>query len=316
MQGSPEAHAEVLRIANLMGVGEEDLAFLEPLSAEALYEFRQQLIEIYFEENPALKRFAKLAGVMPSAVIAKLTVDAIGPVLSARVVGEVDTKTAINVLKRVSIDFLCDTAIQADPRRIKPLFSESPTDIAKEIADELVRRKEYVAIGVLIAFVENEVMEHALQNASDIDVLFSSFMVEEKDRLADGISMLSDERLASIIHTAADEGMWLEALDLMSHLETDEFRRVASQAMSLDKKTLGAMLEFATDNELLYIMAPAICLADDPTRAIETLLATTPKLKKALLAEFDGADYSDELTELLEKYDTPELRKYLKPVLA
>lgn len=316
MQGAPDSRAEVMRIANLMGVDSEDIGFLAELSAESLNDFRQQLIELYFEENPALKRFAKLANMMPSAVIAKLTVEAIGPILAARVVGEVDTKAAVNVLKRVPVDFIVDTAIQADPRRIQPLFSESPYEVSTAVADVLIERKEYVAIGLMIAFVEISVMEHALENASDIDVLHSSFMVEDKSRLADGLALLSDERIRSIIKTAAGEDMWLEALDLMSHLEDEEFRRIVSQAMSLPKQTLAKMLEFADANDLLYIVIPAVCLADDPTNAVEVVLASPPKLRKALLAELSGGDYGDELDELLEKCDTPEVRKFLKPVLA
>jgi hypothetical protein len=312
---SPDSHAEVLRIAGLMGIDGDDIAFLGVLEPEVLHAFRQQLIEIYFEENPALRKLAKVANMMPSALIAKVTVDAIGPILAARVVGEVDTKVAVGVLKRVPIDFIVDTAIAADPRRVIPLFAESPREISKAIADELIVRKEYVAIGQLIAYVENDVMEHALGNAGNLDILYSSFLVEEKDRIADGIAMLSDERITEIIKTAAGEDMWLEALDLMSHLETDEFRRVASRAMSLDKKILAELLEFACDNDLWYVAIPAVCLAEEPDNAIEVVLSGTLKVRKSLLAELATGHYKENLDELLEKYDTAAVRKFLKPVL-
>lgn len=315
MEGTPDSRAEVLRIANLMGLDGEDIGFLANLSPEALHEFRMRLIDVYFEENPALARFARLAGMVPSALIAKMTVDAIGPVLAARIVGQVDTKTAIGVLKRVPIDFLCDTAIQADPRRIQPMFKESPYEISCAIADELVRRKEYVAIGQMIAYVEDAVMHHALGNASEIDILYSSFMVEDKDKLGHGVAMLSDERIHAVVQTAAQEGMWLEALDLMSHLETDEFRRIVSQAMQLDQDTLGELLDFAHSNDLWYIAIPAVCLADDPSNAVAAVLAGSAAAKKSLLAELSSGHYEDELTELLEKTDDAKLLKFLKPVL-
>lgn len=315
MEGDPQSRAEVMRIANLIGIDPEELGFLSQLSVESLKQFRDQLTDNYFEENPALKRFATLANNMPSAIVAKMTADVIPPMIAARVVGEVDSKSAVNVLKRLPIDFVVDTAILADPRRIQPLFSESPTEIAKAVADELVRRKEYAAIGLMIAFVEIEVMEHALQGASDIDVLQSSFLVEEKSRLADGIALLSDDRLASIVETAASEDMWLEALDLISHLETDEFRRVVNQAMSLDPKILDAMLEFCSENDLWYIGIPAVCMADDPTSVVDVILSARPKLRKSLLAELGENDYDELVGELLEKHDTPEVRKFLAPVL-
>lgn len=312
---SPDSRAELLRIANLMGVGEKDIEFLGRLSAESLLEFRQQLIDIFFEENPSLKRLAKVANVLPSAVIAKLTVDAIGPIIAARVVGEVDTKAAVGVLKRVPIDFVVDTAVQADPRRVIPLFSESPRQVAKDTADELIRRKEYVAIGQLIAYVEDDVMEHALGNASDLDILYSSFLIEDKDRLGDGVAMLDDKRIASIIKTAAKKKMWLEALDLMSHLETDEFRRVVSQAMSLDEKTLDELFEFVASEDLWYIAVPAVCLADNPSNGVAAVLRGKPKTKKAFLEAASGGDYAEEIQELLEKADSPELEKFLAPIV-
>lgn len=313
---SPESRAELLRIANLMGVGEADIAFLGRLSAESLFDFRQSLIDIYFEENPALKRFAKIANVLPSAVIAKLTVDAIGPTLAARVVGEVDTRAAVGVLKRVPIDFVVDTAVQADPRRVIPLFSESPRQVAKDAADELIRRKEYVAIGQLIAYVEDDVMEHALGTASDLDVLYSSFLIEDKDRLGDGVAMLSDERIASIIQTAAKKKMWLEALDLMSHLETGEFRRVVTQAMVLGDSVLDELFEFVSAEDLWYIAVPAVCLADDPSRGVAALLRAKPTVRKGFVKAAAGGDYASELEELLEKCDDPALAKLLAPAMA
>lgn len=316
MEGTPDSRAEVLRIANLIGVEGEDIGFLARLEPETLHDFRMQLIDVYFEANPALQRFAKLASVIPSAVIAKLTVDAIGPILSARIVGEVDTKAAINVLKRVPVEFLCDTAVQTDPRRIQPLFKESPYEISCAIADELVRRKEYVAIGQLITYVEDAVMHHALGNASEVDILYSSFMVEDKVKLGHGVAMLSDEKLAKIVRKAADEGMWLEELDLLSHLELDEFRRVVNHALALEPEMLREMFDFAASNDLWYIGIPAVCLADDPSNAVATVLSASPAAKKSLLAELGTGEYEDEIAELLDKCDDPKLRKFLKPVLA
>jgi hypothetical protein len=313
---APESRAEILRIAGLMGLAEEDLAFLGSISSDSLYEFRQQLIEVYFEENASLRKLAKVANIMPSALIAKVTVDAIGPILAARVVGEVDTKVAIGVLKRVPIDFLTDTAVAADPRRVIPLFAESPREISKAIAIELIERKEYVAIGQLIAFVENDVMEHALANASDLDILYSSFLVEEKSRLADGIAMLDDDRIHSIVKTAAKESCWLEALDMMSHLETDEFRRVVSQAMRLPPKKLNELIDFIYENDLWYVGIPAMCLAEQPKNAVAALVATTPEIKKAFTAALEADDYEEEIAELFEKTEDPALREMLDETLA
>ncbi|MFT4049639.1 MAG: hypothetical protein QM648_07345 [Solirubrobacterales bacterium] len=313
---SPDSRAELLRIANLMGVAPEQIEFLGRLSAESLLEFRRQLIDIFFEENPALKRFAKVANVLPSAVIAKLTVDAIGPIIAARVVGEVDTKAAVGVLKRVPISFIVDTAVQADPRRVIPLFAESPRQIAKDTADELIRRKEYVAIGQLIAYVEDDVMEHALGTASDLDVLYSSFLIEDKDRLGDGVAMLDDKRVKSIIKTAAKHKMWLEALDLMSHLETDEFRRVVTQAMDLPDAQLDELFEFVAAEDLWYIGIPALCLADNPSRGVAALLRAKPKTRKSFVEAASDADYADDLAGLVERCDDATFAKLLAPAIA
>jgi hypothetical protein len=312
---APDSRAELLRIANLMGVAPEDIEFIGQLSAESLYEFRQQLIEVYFEENPQLRRLAKLAGMLPSAVIAKLTVDAIGPILAARVVGEVDTKSALAVLKRVPIDFICETAVQTDPRRIQPLFSQSPRPLSKAIADELINRKEYVAIGQLITYVEDDVMHHALGNASDIDILMSSFLVEAKERLNDGVAMLSDERIASLVKTAAGQGMWLEALDLMSHLDYDEFRRVVSEAMRLDEPTLDDLLTFVSNEGLWYVAVPAVCLAEDPTLGIAALMRSKATVKRSFLDAVATGDYNDDINDLFARHDDPALKKFVSPAM-
>lgn len=313
---APDSRAELLRIANLVGVAAEDIEFIGTLSSEALYDFRQLLIELYFEENPALKRFAKAANVLPSALIAKATVEAIGPILAARIVGEVETKAALGVLKRVPIEFACDVAIQTDPRRIEAMFTASPTEISNAIADELIRRKEYVAIGQLITFVIDEVMDHALANASDIDVLYSSFLVESKERLNHGVAMLSDDRIASIVQTAGNEKMWMEALDLVSHLEFEEFGRIVTQVMSLPAEILDELVEFIDTEDLWYVGVPAICLNDDPAPGAAALLRAKPAVRKRFAAAAADPDYADDLRELLEKVDEPELVKLLSPLIA
>lgn len=298
-----DSRAEVARMSRLLGVDAAELAFLEKLDSEALLEFRLQLVDVFYDANPGLARFAKLANMLPSAVIAKLTVEAVGPLLASRIVGQVDTAQAVSVLKRVPIDFVCDVTVETDPRRVEALFSESPTKIAKQVADGLIERKEYVAIGQLIGYVEDEVMQHALDNASDEDVLSASFMAEDKDRIGDGVRMLSDKRIKSILSTAGKKQLFSEAIDLMSHLETDEFVRVSDQAMKLTPKMLDDLLRLAQDDDYWYVVVPAICLSADPTPLIDALIRADADVVSGFADAVVGG-YADDLSDLSERVDS------------
>lgn len=303
-----DSRAEVARTARLLGVDAEEIGFLEKLDADSLLELRMQLIDVFYEADPGLARFAKLANMLPSAVIAKLTVEAVGPLLASRIVGQVDTSQAISVLKRVPTGFACDVAVETDPRRVEAMFSESPTKIAKAIADELIARKEYVSIGQLIGYVEDEVMRHALDTASDEDILRASFMAEDKDRIGDGVAMLSDERIKSIMTTAGKQKLFGEAINLMSHLEVEEFVRVADQAMTLPPKMLDSLLRLAEDDDHWYVLVPAICMVDEPKPAIEALLRADADVIKGFARAIADDDYTDDRRQLLEKVDADQAK--------
>lgn len=302
-----DSRAEVARTARLLGVDEDEIDFLEKLDAESLFELRMQLVDVFYEADPGLERFAKLANMLPSAVIAKLTVEAVGPLLASRIVGQVDTSQAVNVLKRVPVGFACDVAIETDPRRVEAMFTASPKKIAMAIADELIVRKEYVSIGQLIGYVEDDVMRHALDNATDEDVLRASFMAEDKDRIGDGVAMLSDERIKSIMTTAGKQKLFGEAIDLMSHLEVDEFVRVADQAMTLPPKMLDSLLRLAEDEDHWNVMVPAICMVDDPKPAVDALLRADKDVVKGFADTLADAAYNDDRRQLLAKLGGADL---------
>lgn len=299
-----DSRAEVARTARLLGVDASELEFLEELDADSLFELRMQLVDVFYEANPGLTRFANLANMLPSAVIAKLTVEAVGPLLASRIVGQVDTGKAISVLERVPIDFVCDVTVETDPRRIEEMFSESPVGIAKDVADGLIARKEYVAIGQLIGYVEDDVMQHALDNATDEDVLRASFMAEDKDRIGDGVRMLSDGRIRSVLATAGKKQLFGEAIDLMSHLDLEEFVRVTDQAMTLPPKMLDALLRLAEDDEHWNVMVPAICLASDPSAAVKALIRADEDVVRGFSTEIADDAYAEDRDALLEKLDS------------
>lgn len=301
-----DSRAEVARTARLLGVDEDEIDFLEKLDADSLFELRMQLVDVFYEADPGLERFAKLANMLPSAVIAKLTVEAVGPLLASRIVGQVDTSQAVNVLKRVPVGFACDVTVETDPRRVEAMFTASPTKIAMAIADELIARKEYVSIGQLIGYVEDDVMRHALDVASDEDVLRASFMAEDKDRIGDGVAMLSDERIKSIMTSAGKQGMFGEAIDLMSHLEVDEFVRVAEQAMTLPSKMLDSLLRLAEDEDHWHVIVPAICLVDDPKPAVDALKRADKDVAEGFTNTLADAGYDDDRRQLLENLDSAD----------
>ncbi|MBJ7355589.1 MAG: hypothetical protein JHC98_12255 [Thermoleophilaceae bacterium] len=276
MSAQLQTHAEIVKIAHLLQVPPSEIEYLAVCEPETLIDFRLQLVEVFYgDEGSNLKRFAKVGNLLPASVIASLTKEAVGPVLAARIAGFVDPKQAASVVSKLPTAFVVDIATAIDPRRVGPVIGRLDNGTVERVALELIKRHEYVTMGQFVGFASDEILRISFNFSSDEALLRTAFVAEDKDRISAALTPQSDERIASIIKTAAKGDLWPEAMDLLSQLSDEQYIRVINISGSIDAKSLDKMVAATTKHDCWAILVPAYAQMEDPNNGVAALLRGT-----------------------------------------
>jgi len=302
MSSQLQTHAEIVKIAHLLQVEPSEVDYLAACDPETLIEFRLQLVEIFYgDEGSNLKRFAKVGNLLPASVIASLTKEAVGPVLAARIAGFVDPKQAAAVVSKLPTGFVVDIATAIDPRRVGPVIGRLDDITVERISLELIKRHEYVTMGQFVGFATEAILRSSFNFASDEALLRTAFVAEDKERISVALKPQDDERIASIITTAAKGDLWPEAMDLLSQLSDEQYLRVINISGSVPTKTLDKMIPATTRHECWPILVPAFAQMDDPNNGVEALLRGSADDVRAFGQTIIDDEAWEDAAELLAK---------------
>lgn len=312
MSESLEIRAEIAKIARLLGTEASELPYLEAIKPEGLIKFRDQLVDLFYGgEVGGLQRFVGPSKILPSSLIASVTQEAVGPVLTARIAGLVDPSQAIAVVGRLPTEFLADVAVEIDPRRVPGIIGGLDSDVMHEIAVQLIKRKEYVAIGRFVAYVSGEQLADTFDIAKDVDLLQIAFVLEDKDHLSLAVSLLPDKRLRGIMRAAGKNDLWAEAIDLVLHLDDEQYIRVIDMVAEESDEILDALVRTAHDESLWSLVVPVASDMEDPSKVFEAInRADNTVVKSCFDAVIEYALW-DELYAMLEKL-APDQRSVLR----
>jgi hypothetical protein len=246
-----QVHAEVLKLARMLERRPDQLSYLEQLPLEDLRELRERITEVLWNAHDGvLNRLATASKLLPSGISATISERAFGPLLSARLASLLDPERAVDVATKLSPPFLADVAIELDPRRASEVIGRIPPGQISEITRELVSREEYVTMGRFVGHLRDDAILAALAAMDDRSLLQIGFVLEEKERLQELVSLLSEERLAGIVQAAADGLLWLEALDLLGHLSERQRSEIAAATLELDPASLEAIVAVVIAHDL------------------------------------------------------------------
>jgi hypothetical protein len=126
-------------------------------------------------------------------------------------------------------------------------------------------------------------------------------VAEDKDRISAALTPQSDERIASIIKTAAKGALWPEAMDLLSQLSDEQYIRVINISGSLDAKSLDKTIVATTEHECWPILVPAFAQMDDPNDGVAALIRGSAEDIRAFGETIIEDDAWEDATELFGK---------------
>lgn len=312
MSEALEIRAEIAKIARLLAVEPDEIEYLSKVRPEGLVKFREQLIELFFGgEIGGLQRFVGPSRILPSSLIASITQESVGPVLTARIAGLVDPGQAISVVGKLPHEFLADVAVELDPRRVASIIGNLPEATVHAVTEILMRRKEYVALGRFVAYVSPEMLAATFDRSKDADLLQVAFVMEDKDQLSVAVGLLPDKRIRGFIRAAGKLDMWPEAIDLALHLDDEEYARVIDIVAAESDDVLDALVRTAHEQDLWSLVLPIASDMESPGKVGAALLRADNTVLKGMFDTIVAYALWDEFYALLEKLPDDQ-RKVLR----
>ncbi|WP_372791868.1 hypothetical protein [Paraconexibacter sp.] len=250
-----ESRAEVAKLARLLGTDDDRFQALAELPAEDLRTLREQVTDVLYDADvEGLRRAAGASKLVPGAVSATIAQRAFGPVLCARIAGLVDTNSAVDVAKRLPTPFLADVAVAMDPRRASDVIGSIPPDHVVGVAAELVARGEHITMGRFVGHLDDETVVASFAVLGDDDMLLTGFVMEDKNRLDTVIALLPSERLHGIIAAAHDHDLWVEALDLFTHVTPQRRGQLGDVAAAQEDHRVEGLIAAVTREDLWEVL--------------------------------------------------------------
>ncbi|MFZ0040758.1 MAG: hypothetical protein WAK93_05585 [Solirubrobacteraceae bacterium] len=246
-----QTHAEVAKLAQLLDHEPAKLEFLERLSLEDVRSLRERITEALFDaQDASLRRLAVASKLLPPAVSASIGERAFGPLLSARLAGLLEPSKAVDMAGRMQPPFLADVAVALDPRRARDVISRIPADQIAAITHELVAREEYVTMGRFVGYLSDGTILAALEQMDDKALVQVAFVLEDKSTVSELVGLLPKSRLAGIVRAAADNDLWVQALDLLGHTTERQRKEIVAATAELDHAALEALVSAVIQYDL------------------------------------------------------------------
>lgn len=244
--------AEILKLARFLDVSPEQLAMLDEVPSDAIRKLREQATEQFFASDAAFfKRLVSASRLLPIPILATVAEKVLGPMLSARVAGQMDVERGVGIAERLPTDFLATLCLSLDPKHSRDLVRAMPEPRIRDVARALSAREEYVTMARFVDILDPEVIAHVIAEMEDHALLQSAFFAENRASLEAIIALLPEERLKRIITAAsADGALWPDALSLMEHVGEQWRGRLGDLAAELEPAVLNSMMLAVRDNDL------------------------------------------------------------------
>ncbi|MFI7667305.1 hypothetical protein [Nocardia sp. NPDC049526] len=225
--------AQLLKLARTLGVPVEQLDYLAGVPDADLREFRRQVTDLFVAGQEAgLRRVAQASKVIPTPITAKMVARSRGALLAARMSGVLDPSHAVDVAKRLPVDFLAEIAARLDPRHSAAIIGALPEATIVAVGKELAAREDWITLGDLVASI-SDTAARATESALDgIALVRSAHLVDDAAQLERFVNLASRDKVIEMLWATAECDLWPEyrgMLDVLSESAIDVVRAAAEE---------------------------------------------------------------------------------------
>jgi hypothetical protein len=227
---TPQATAELRKLAHALDVQPDRLEMVAGLPADDLRTLRKQVGEALFQaDRHYFVRVAALSKTVPGAVAAKITEVVLPPLIAARTSELLEPRRAADLVGRLSAKYLADVSTYMDASRAPEVVAAIPAPQVAAVAAELARRKEWIVIGGFVAQVSPAALAASVAEFDGEQLLRIGFVLDDMSRLDDIGGLLSDAQIDQLLAAAGDFALWPEMQDLVEHLAPARVARLAAR---------------------------------------------------------------------------------------
>lgn len=304
--------AELLKLARVLEIPAGSIAELGAAGAGDLQRLRRRISYcIHEERRDAFRRLAALVRVLPTRYAAHLAEHALGPALSARLVGELHPVHASKVAQHVSPGFIAELAPEVDPERVQDLVPQLPAELIRDVALLLVEAGDHITLGRFAdALSPPQLRAVVAAIDSDATLLRVAFFVEKRSQLSKVIYNIDNDRIARIMRSAATQGLLPEALSIIDNVADDLKARLGNLMGAQDVDVLNALVDIAWKQRL---WGPILRGMAHMHPRYQRRIVNLPAVKnEALLGDLVQAAYDEDLFEQalpLVRSMRPEFRR-------
>jgi hypothetical protein len=155
------------------------------------------------------------------------------------------------------------------------VISRIPAAQMAQITSELMSRGEYVTMGRFVGHLSEEAIGEALAAMDDHSLLGVVFVLEDKAQLPGLVALLPEHRVAGVIQAAADNNLWVEALDLLDHLARPQRADMVAATLRLKPAPLDSLVAAVFAHDLWEEVLP---IAEHDPAVQAALAAQLPAL--------------------------------------
>ncbi len=291
-----EIRAEIIKLGRVLDLDPARLEFMSAVPAAEIRRLRETAHEFFFNRGRSLfQNLAAATKLLPGKLTAFMGEKVFGPVFVARIAGEMPADRAVEIAQRMPTGFLADVCLQLDPRRVGEIIRQMPPEKVRDVALELVRRGEYITMGLFVGYLSEPAIKLVMAAITDEEHLLRiGLFIEARPQIPKLMRMLPDVRLRNFIKLAQDESknLWAEALSLMAHADTAMMRKLGDMMVDEGEVALTRLLQRSQAQGLWSGILPLIAQMspDRQSRLVHLEALADPEVLASLFrtAEEEG----------------------------
>ncbi|MCE5291466.1 MAG: hypothetical protein LLG14_19810 [Nocardiaceae bacterium] len=250
--------AQLELLAKQLHVTPERIAYLERFSAAELHELRERVSNTMFDANADMfRRISALVPIVPLSIVMPICQKICPPEMGGRAAGAIalaHPKKVATALSLVKPEYGASAAPYLDPRAVVQVAHLAPPAPVVAIANEILRRKDYVTAGEFVDAATPELIIEVEKGIDDDAGLIRSgayvFCAEALNDVVGVIAAHNRPRVHRIVAAMlnGERDLQLAGLSVFSRLNSDLIALVGEVLLEEgDEASISALFETFRD---------------------------------------------------------------------
>lgn len=256
-------HAEIIKLARILSVSEQQLTFLQGIAPESLRQFRFAIIELLQDQQKArFRHLATWVNWLPNWLNVFMVKRFLDLLIVAQIAVHLSTENLYRIAKKLSAETLAEISVHLDPRLARELLVYLTTHHIIEIAQVLLQKRDFVTMGRFVSMLSDEVVQDVAQIVEqESDLLEIAFYIESRERIDHLVHVIPKARIEKALLIICDPTqrlVWPKLLALMSHIGYELKQELGDLAVQQGETVINAIIQAAQEDQLWEDMLPVV----------------------------------------------------------